>query len=251
MIDALGSPALGTRAPEGDPGDHAQAGAARDRDALPRGPLLRPQALQGRGRRDLGPSRLARLPHRTARPSAARAQRALDLSPWVDAETPARPCRPLAGRRRGIHARAACASRSSTSARPIRPRTSSWSCPRKGVVFSGDILFTGRVPFVGQADSKAWLARIGRLIDLKPTLMVTGHGEVSARPVEGPGAYPRLPHVPAHRNGRGRGRLRAVRGGVPANRLEPLRSSAGLRGRQPRQRLRHLSPAWNASRWRK
>ncbi len=39
--------------------------------------------------------------------------------------------------------------------------------PQEGVVFSGDILFTGRVPFVGTADSKAWLARIGRLIDLK------------------------------------------------------------------------------------
>jgi hypothetical protein len=38
------------------------------------------------------------------------------------------------------------------------------------------------VPFVGEADSKAWLARIGRLIDLKPRLMVTGHGEVSRDP---------------------------------------------------------------------
>lgn len=54
--------------------------------------------------------------------------------------------------------------------------------PQEGVVFSGDILFKGRIPFVGAADSKAWLARIGRLIDLKPRLMVTGHGEVSTNP---------------------------------------------------------------------
>lgn len=54
--------------------------------------------------------------------------------------------------------------------------------PDEGVVFSGDILFTGRVPFVGEADSKAWLARIERLIALKPRLMVTGHGEVSKNP---------------------------------------------------------------------
>jgi glyoxylase-like metal-dependent hydrolase (beta-lactamase superfamily II) len=55
---------------------------------------------------------------------------------------------------------------------------------QEGVVFSGDILFKGRIPFVGAADSKAWLARIGRLIDLKPRLMVTGHGEVSRNPAE-------------------------------------------------------------------
>jgi glyoxylase-like metal-dependent hydrolase (beta-lactamase superfamily II) len=54
--------------------------------------------------------------------------------------------------------------------------------PGEGVVFIGDILFTGRIPFVGEADSKAWLARIERLIALKPRLMVTGHGEVSRNP---------------------------------------------------------------------
>lgn len=54
--------------------------------------------------------------------------------------------------------------------------------PDEGVVFSGDILFTGRIPFVGEADSKSWLARIDRLIALKPRLMVTGHGEVSRNP---------------------------------------------------------------------
>jgi glyoxylase-like metal-dependent hydrolase (beta-lactamase superfamily II) len=56
--------------------------------------------------------------------------------------------------------------------------------PGEGVVFSGDILFTGRIPFVGEADSKAWLERIGRLIALGPRLMVTGHGEVSRDPAK-------------------------------------------------------------------
>jgi len=56
--------------------------------------------------------------------------------------------------------------------------------PDEGVVFIGDILFTGRVPYVGEADSKAWLARIERLIALKPRLMVTGHGEVSKNPTK-------------------------------------------------------------------
>ena len=54
--------------------------------------------------------------------------------------------------------------------------------PGEGVMFSGDILFTGRLPFVGEADSKAWLERIGRLIALEPRIMVPGHGGVSRAP---------------------------------------------------------------------
>ena len=52
------------------------------------------------------------------------------------------------------------------------------------VIFSGDILFTGRVPFVGQADSRQWLATFDRLLALKPRLMVTGHGDVSRNPAK-------------------------------------------------------------------
>jgi glyoxylase-like metal-dependent hydrolase (beta-lactamase superfamily II) len=54
--------------------------------------------------------------------------------------------------------------------------------PGEGVIFSGDILFAGRVPFVGQADSRQWLARIDQLLALKPRLLVTGHGAVSSDP---------------------------------------------------------------------
>ena len=56
--------------------------------------------------------------------------------------------------------------------------------PSEGVIFSGDILFAGRIPFVGEADSKQWLERIDRLLALKPVLMVTGHGQVSRDPVK-------------------------------------------------------------------
>jgi len=55
--------------------------------------------------------------------------------------------------------------------------------PGEGVIFSGDILFAGRIPFVGEADSKQWLERIDRLLAMKPLLMVTGHGPVSRDPV--------------------------------------------------------------------
>ena len=54
--------------------------------------------------------------------------------------------------------------------------------PSEGVIFIGDILFAGRIPFVGEADSRKWLERIDQLLALKPRLMVTGHGAVSRDP---------------------------------------------------------------------
>ena len=54
--------------------------------------------------------------------------------------------------------------------------------PSEGVIFSGDILFAGRIPFVGEADSKRWLERIDGLLALKPKIMITGHGEMSRDP---------------------------------------------------------------------
>ena len=50
------------------------------------------------------------------------------------------------------------------------------------VLFSGDILFSGRIPFVGNADSKRWLATMDRLLALKPAVMVPGHGAASRDP---------------------------------------------------------------------
>lgn len=50
------------------------------------------------------------------------------------------------------------------------------------ILFSGDILFSGRVPFVGNADSRRWLATMDRLLELKPAVMVPGHGAVSRNP---------------------------------------------------------------------
>jgi glyoxylase-like metal-dependent hydrolase (beta-lactamase superfamily II) len=52
------------------------------------------------------------------------------------------------------------------------------------VIFSGDILFAGRIPFVGEADSKRWLERIDRLLAMKPRIMITGHGTVSRDPAK-------------------------------------------------------------------
>ena len=50
------------------------------------------------------------------------------------------------------------------------------------VLFSGDIMFSGRIPFVGNADSRRWLAAMDELLRLKPKAMVPGHGAVSREP---------------------------------------------------------------------
>ncbi len=51
------------------------------------------------------------------------------------------------------------------------------------VTFSGDIIISGRIPFVGDADSKRWLAATDRLLALKPKVLVPGHGKASLDPV--------------------------------------------------------------------
>lgn len=55
--------------------------------------------------------------------------------------------------------------------------------PKLGVLFSGDLFFRGRIPFVGQADSRLWIASLERLIDYKPRVVVPGHGPVSTDPL--------------------------------------------------------------------
>lgn len=51
--------------------------------------------------------------------------------------------------------------------------------PEDKVLYSGDLVFKGRVPYVGDADSKAWLTSLDKLLEFHPAVMVPGHGEVS------------------------------------------------------------------------
>ena len=55
--------------------------------------------------------------------------------------------------------------------------------PRARVLFAGDLVFRGRIPFVGQADSRGWIAALDALIPLRPALVVPGHGPLSNQPV--------------------------------------------------------------------
>jgi glyoxylase-like metal-dependent hydrolase (beta-lactamase superfamily II) len=50
------------------------------------------------------------------------------------------------------------------------------------VLYAGDLVFRGRVPFVGDADSRAWIAALDKLIALDPKVLVPGHGAPSHAP---------------------------------------------------------------------
>jgi glyoxylase-like metal-dependent hydrolase (beta-lactamase superfamily II) len=51
--------------------------------------------------------------------------------------------------------------------------------PAERVLFAGDLVFRGRVPYVGQADSRHWIDALGELIKMDPQIVVPGHGEKS------------------------------------------------------------------------
>lgn len=52
-----------------------------------------------------------------------------------------------------------------------------------GVLFAGDLFFKGRIPFVGQADSRLWIQSLNRLMDYQPKFVVPGHGPASTDPM--------------------------------------------------------------------
>jgi len=52
--------------------------------------------------------------------------------------------------------------------------------PQQRVLITGDLVFRGRVPFVGQADSRRWVEALDRLIALRPLIIVPGHGPASS-----------------------------------------------------------------------
>lgn len=54
---------------------------------------------------------------------------------------------------------------------------------RAKVLFAGDLVFRGRIPYVGLADSQAWIATLSGLIALAPSVIVPGHGALSTQPL--------------------------------------------------------------------
>lgn len=53
------------------------------------------------------------------------------------------------------------------------------SIPDEGVLFAGDLFFTGRLPFVVDGNTREWLAALGRLDRSGARIVVPGHGPAS------------------------------------------------------------------------
>lgn len=51
--------------------------------------------------------------------------------------------------------------------------------PAEQVLFAGDLVFRGRVPFVGQADSGRWVAALDQMLAYPAQVVVPGHGPLS------------------------------------------------------------------------
>lgn len=56
--------------------------------------------------------------------------------------------------------------------------------PTERVLFAGDLVFRGRIPFVGNADSKGWLQALDEIEKLNPKIIIPGHGAYSSVPIE-------------------------------------------------------------------
>ena len=51
-----------------------------------------------------------------------------------------------------------------------------------GVLFSGDIIFEGRIPFLGDANTRTWLETLQRMETSQVTALIPGHGPVAKNP---------------------------------------------------------------------
>lgn len=56
--------------------------------------------------------------------------------------------------------------------------------PSEGVLFAGDLVFRGRIPYVGNADSLGWIKSLEKLLSRNAKTIVPGHGHASESPYE-------------------------------------------------------------------
>jgi glyoxylase-like metal-dependent hydrolase (beta-lactamase superfamily II) len=111
-------------------------------------------------------------------PALRLAERRDSLFPWVNARTRiVAPDRTIAGessfRLGGLTFRLIPAGPAHT------PEDLMMLVEEEGVLFAGDLIFAGRIPYVGDADSRAWLEALDRLAKRPPARIVTGHGPPS------------------------------------------------------------------------
>jgi len=113
------------------------------------------------------------------------AQRKEALKPWVDDRTRLLPAdrwlsfpggSPISFEMGGLHFRVIDTSGAHA------PDDIMLAVDEDRLLFAGDLFFTGRLPFVGDADSRVWLGALERMLALAPAVVVPGHGAVSRDP---------------------------------------------------------------------
>ena len=115
------------------------------------------------------------------------AQRRAELAPWVDERTELVPAdrwldfadgQPWRFELGGLHIRVIDSSGAHS------PEDLLMLVEEDHVLFAGDLFFTGRLPYVGNADSKRWLQALDRMLDAQPAVVIPGHGPASRAPRE-------------------------------------------------------------------
>jgi len=56
--------------------------------------------------------------------------------------------------------------------------------PSEGILFAGDLVFRGRIPYVGNADSLGWIKSLDKLLTRHAKVIVPGHGPSSTSTTE-------------------------------------------------------------------
>ncbi|MBY0574890.1 MAG: MBL fold metallo-hydrolase [Undibacterium sp.] len=51
-------------------------------------------------------------------------------------------------------------------------------------LFAGDLFFSGRIPFVGNADSRVWLLALDQMLAQSAKIIIPGHGAASSNPMQ-------------------------------------------------------------------
>lgn len=112
-------------------------------------------------------------------------QRVADLGPWVNRETRLVGADrwlalPKGGEERfamgGLHFRVIDASGAHS------PEDIMLYVEEDRLLFAGDLFATGRIPFVGNADSVRWLATLDTMLATAPAIVIPGHGAASREP---------------------------------------------------------------------
>jgi glyoxylase-like metal-dependent hydrolase (beta-lactamase superfamily II) len=111
------------------------------------------------------------------------AQRRADLAPWVDDKTRVVPPDVLLDGDTDFRL-GGMAFRLIYSGGAHSPEDMLMYVVDDRVLYAGDLIFAGRIPFVGTADSRSWLLALGKMLAIAPPpqVVIPGHGGLSRDP---------------------------------------------------------------------